>query len=113
LAGHGGAGSRRSVMQSRKSGTVGPGETRNHSFFGTMPGRMVRQVPNRLTEPKFRNQISAGYAHTQNLTCVRQVGEHNLRLAVLRKAVGLETPYITLKFGGCSWDFINSFWGNI
>jgi hypothetical protein len=108
LAGHGGAGSRCSMMQGRKSGTVGPGEAHNHSFFGTMSGRMVRQVPNRLTEPKLRNQISAGSAHVQNLTCVRRVGEHNLGLALLRKAVGLETPYLASKFRRCSGDFMNS-----
>ena len=113
LAGHGGAGSRRSMMQSRKSGTVGPGEARNHSFFGTMSGRMVRQVPNWLTEPKLRNQISAGSAHVENLTGVCRVGEHNLGLAVLRKTVGLETPSIALKSGGHSWEFINSFLRNM
>lgn len=112
LAGHGGTGSRRSMMQSRKSSTVGPGEARNHSFFGTMAGRMVRQVPNRLTEPKLRNQISAGSAHAGNIMGVCRVDEHNLGLAMLRKTVGLDTPYIALKFGGYSWDFINSILGN-
>jgi hypothetical protein len=100
LAGHGGVGSRRSMMQSRKSGTVGPGKARNHSFFGTMSGRMVWQVPNRLTEPKLRYQISAGSAHTANVTGACRVGEPNLGLAVLRRTVGLETPCIALKFGG-------------
>ncbi len=113
LAGNGGVGSRRSMMQSRKSVTVGPGETRNHSFFGTMTGRMIRQVPNRLTEPKLRNQISAGSAHTANLTGVCRVGEPNLGLAVQRKNGGMGTPSIVLKFGGYSWDFINSFLGNM
>jgi hypothetical protein len=113
LAGHGGVGSRRSVMQSRKSGTVGPGEARDHSFFGTMSGRMVRQVPNGLMEPKLRNQISTGSAHVGNLTGVCRVGEHNLGLAVLRKTVGPETPSIALRFGGYSWDFIISFLGNM
>ena len=113
LAGHGGVGSRRPMMQSRKSVTVGPGKARNHSFFGTMSGRMVRQVPNRLTEPKLRNQISAGSAHAGNITGVCRVDEHNLGLAMLRKTVGLETPSIASKFGGHSWNFINSFLVNM
>jgi hypothetical protein len=77
-----------------------------------MAGRMVRQVPNRLTEPKLRNQISAGSAHAGNIMGVCRVDEHNLGLAMLRKTVGLDTPYIALKFGGYSWDFINSILGN-
>lgn len=113
LAGHGSVGSCRPMMQSRKSGAVGPGEACNHPLFGTMSGRMVRQVPNRLTEPKFRNQVSAGSAHAENLTWVCRVGEPNLGLAVLRKAMALETPSIASKFGGHSWNFINSFLVNM
>jgi hypothetical protein len=113
LAGHGGVGSGRSMMQSRKIGTVGPGKARNHSFFGTMSGRMVRQVPNRLTEPKLRNQISAGSAHARNITGVCRVDEHNLGLAMLRKTVGMGTSSIVLKFGGYSRDCIDSFLENM
>jgi hypothetical protein len=34
-------------------------------------------------------------------------------LAMLRKTVGLETPSIASKFGGHSWNFINSFLVNM
>lgn len=100
LAGHGGVGFLRSMMQSRKSGAVGPSEARNHSFFGTTSGRMVRQVPNRLTEPKLRNQISAGSAHGRNLMSACRVGENNLGLAMLQKTVGQGSA-------------MNDFWGGM